>query len=184
MYYQCIHQRLYHLTPAEYEDFTGIILHARKVLQHPIFLPLISPSRLLCGRRVVRTSSKIFSPLSGAPRAARRTCGQRSQLRFRVRACLAQHNRNHFWSFLHSRQNFVSDAPVRAKVTGGFLRIETFLSQTMQAGLFFRWLVKWALSNDGHHIGPFNIRISMCVMHKKGWYWQMCQTFHQYLFVA
>lgn len=30
MYYQCIHQRLYHLTPAEYEDFTGIILHARK----------------------------------------------------------------------------------------------------------------------------------------------------------
>ena len=31
MYYQCIHQRLYHLTPAEYEDFTGIILHARKV---------------------------------------------------------------------------------------------------------------------------------------------------------
>ena len=31
MYYQCIHQRLYHLTPAEYEDFTAIILHARKV---------------------------------------------------------------------------------------------------------------------------------------------------------
>lgn len=30
MYYQCIHQRLYHLTPAEYEDFTAIILHARK----------------------------------------------------------------------------------------------------------------------------------------------------------
>jgi len=30
MYYQCIHQRLYHLTPAEYEDFTGIVLHARK----------------------------------------------------------------------------------------------------------------------------------------------------------
>lgn len=39
MYYQCIHQRLYHLTPAEYEDFTGIILHARKVT-HPIQLPL------------------------------------------------------------------------------------------------------------------------------------------------
>ena len=33
MYYQCIHQRLYHLTPAEYEDFTGIILHARKVVK-------------------------------------------------------------------------------------------------------------------------------------------------------
>jgi hypothetical protein len=31
MYYQCIHQRLYQLTPAEYEDFTSIILHARKV---------------------------------------------------------------------------------------------------------------------------------------------------------
>jgi|688.fasta_scaffold415000_2 hypothetical protein len=32
MYYQCIHQRLYHLTPAEYEDFTSIIIHARKVI--------------------------------------------------------------------------------------------------------------------------------------------------------
>jgi hypothetical protein len=32
MYYQCIHQRLYHLTPAEYEDFTAIIIHARKVI--------------------------------------------------------------------------------------------------------------------------------------------------------
>ena len=38
MYYQCIHQRLYHLTPAEYEDFTGIILHARKVPRVLIFL--------------------------------------------------------------------------------------------------------------------------------------------------
>lgn len=45
MYYQCIHQRLYHLTPAEYEDFTGIILHARKVTRrHPICLPLIALS--------------------------------------------------------------------------------------------------------------------------------------------
>lgn len=41
MYYQCIHQRLYHLTPAEYEDFTGIILHARKVLQ-PLFLAVLT----------------------------------------------------------------------------------------------------------------------------------------------
>lgn len=30
MYYQCIHQKLYHLTQAEYDDFTSIILHARK----------------------------------------------------------------------------------------------------------------------------------------------------------
>jgi len=29
-YYQCIHQKLYHVTPAEYDDFTQIILHARK----------------------------------------------------------------------------------------------------------------------------------------------------------
>ena len=36
MYYQCIHQRLYHLTPAEYEDFTAIILHARKASCHQL----------------------------------------------------------------------------------------------------------------------------------------------------
>ena len=34
MYYQCIHQKLYHLTQAEYDDFTSIILHARKVSEN------------------------------------------------------------------------------------------------------------------------------------------------------
>jgi hypothetical protein len=29
-YYQCIHQKVYHLTPGEYDDFTAIIIHARK----------------------------------------------------------------------------------------------------------------------------------------------------------
>jgi len=29
-YYQSIHQKIYHLTPGEYDDFTSIILHARK----------------------------------------------------------------------------------------------------------------------------------------------------------
>lgn len=28
-YIQCIHQKLYHLTPADYEDFASIILAAR-----------------------------------------------------------------------------------------------------------------------------------------------------------
>ena len=96
MYYQCIHQRLYHLTPAEYEDFTGIILHARKVPHQAIFLPLISLSRPLCGLRAVRTSSRTFSPPCAGPRAARRTSGQRSQLPFRMQACPELHNRNHF----------------------------------------------------------------------------------------
>ena len=31
MYFQSIHQKVHHLTTAEYDDFTSIILHARKV---------------------------------------------------------------------------------------------------------------------------------------------------------
>ena len=31
MYFQSIHQKMHHLTTAEYDDFTSIILHARKV---------------------------------------------------------------------------------------------------------------------------------------------------------
>lgn len=32
-YIQCIHQKLYHLTPADYEDFASIILAARTAFQ-------------------------------------------------------------------------------------------------------------------------------------------------------
>ena len=62
MYYQCIHQRLYHLTPAEYEDFTAIILHARKVrikLSEIIFSEIFFLLRLTCGQPRVRMSSRI-----------------------------------------------------------------------------------------------------------------------------
>ena len=62
MYYQCIHQRLYHLTPAEYEDFTGIILHARKVNKEFV---LSSNSkfhfRLSCGLHLDIMISRTFS---------------------------------------------------------------------------------------------------------------------------
>ncbi|CAG9559710.1 unnamed protein product [Danaus chrysippus] len=33
MYIQCIHQKLYHLTPVEYEEFVGIVLSARTAFQ-------------------------------------------------------------------------------------------------------------------------------------------------------
>ena len=29
-YFQCIHQRLYHLTPNDYEDFVSVIVHAKR----------------------------------------------------------------------------------------------------------------------------------------------------------
>lgn len=32
-YIQCIHQKLYHLTPVEYEDFVSIVLSARTAFQ-------------------------------------------------------------------------------------------------------------------------------------------------------
>lgn len=32
-YIQCIHQKLYHLTPGDYEDFANIILAARAAFQ-------------------------------------------------------------------------------------------------------------------------------------------------------
>lgn len=32
-YIQCIHQKLYHLTPADYEDFASIIVAARAAFQ-------------------------------------------------------------------------------------------------------------------------------------------------------
>lgn len=32
-YIQCIHQKLYHLTPSDYEDFANIILAARAAFQ-------------------------------------------------------------------------------------------------------------------------------------------------------
>lgn len=33
MYIQCMHQKLYHLTPADYEDFVSIVLAARAAFQ-------------------------------------------------------------------------------------------------------------------------------------------------------
>ena len=89
MYYQCIHQRLYHLTPAEYEDFTAIILHARKA-SYTINLcdKLYSfPCRHLCGQLQDRMSFRTFCLLWEEPSLARRTFGQRSQLLCRMPAC-------------------------------------------------------------------------------------------------
>lgn len=33
MYIQCMHQKLYHVTPADYEDFVNIVLAARAAFQ-------------------------------------------------------------------------------------------------------------------------------------------------------
>lgn len=33
MYIQCMHQKLYHLTPADYEDFVSIVCAARAAFQ-------------------------------------------------------------------------------------------------------------------------------------------------------
>lgn len=33
MYIQCMHQKLYHLTPADYEDFVNIVMAARAAFQ-------------------------------------------------------------------------------------------------------------------------------------------------------